>query len=268
LHAEAATIGAAAGGSTSSTPLTTASARPVVDQAIAAWQSIDPRAAGALDHVEVIVSDLPQTVLGLSSPTSNTIWLDVNGGGHGWQITGASSSTPGGMDLMTVISHELGHVLGLADLDASSHAGDLMSSRLNADVSRSPADSVFGLLRTFDAGVSSTDLLSVSQSLSLSGRANLSDSMFSSLGRSGLQTSLRPAGLDLLAGDGTLDDDDEEVSLLTDESEVELERVAADRQSLAKRSGQERVAEDREFDKLLEQIDRVFGDFDARLLEE
>ena len=51
------------------------------------------------------------------------------------------------MDLLTVVEHELGHVLGLNDLDAS--LNDLMSSTLSDGVRRnisvSDIDAVFAV---------------------------------------------------------------------------------------------------------------------------
>jgi hypothetical protein len=40
------------------------------------------------------------------------------------------------MDLLTVVEHELGHELGLSDVDPVSHPQDLMASTLPAGVRR------------------------------------------------------------------------------------------------------------------------------------
>lgn len=87
--------------------------------------------------------------------TSDTIYIDINAAGHGWFV----DSTPGTneefqatgpegelealdpdaidrVDLLTVLYHELGHILGLDDLDAS--AGTLMSGELQLGVRREP----------------------------------------------------------------------------------------------------------------------------------
>jgi len=252
LHAEAAAVGQA---SDSASTLTSEAARPVINQAIAAWQLVDPRAASALSNVEIIVSDLPQTVLGLSSDVSSTIWLDVNGGGHGWQIDGAAS--PSGMDLFSVISHELGHVLGLADLDPTTYAGDLMASRLTVGTHNSPLGATSQSLTTLDLGQP------------LSNQASLSDSLFTSLGRGGLLSSLRLPSLDLLRSESELlDDEREDVSLLSDEFEREIDHVVADRKSLPKLPGKQRVDHEQELDELFAKVDELMGDFEAKLLEE
>ncbi|MBY0459119.1 MAG: hypothetical protein K2V38_17425, partial [Gemmataceae bacterium] len=48
------------------------------------------------------------------------------------------SPAAGRMDLLTVLSHELGHVLGRDDLHADEHAGDLMFESLPTGVRRVP----------------------------------------------------------------------------------------------------------------------------------
>jgi len=85
----------------------------------------------------------------------DTIYLDRDAAGHGWFV----DPTPGDaeefratadgtlqavdaravdrIDLLTVVSHELGHVLGLEDLDAS--AGSLMSGTLQPGLRRRPS---------------------------------------------------------------------------------------------------------------------------------
>ena len=42
------------------------------------------------------------------------------------------------MDLLTVVEHELGHVLGLSDIDPSSQPNDLMATTLPPGVRRQP----------------------------------------------------------------------------------------------------------------------------------
>ena len=101
------------------TPLTTPQVQPLLDEAIQRWLG-----AGAdvsiLRAVNVQFADLPGTTLGLAS--GNTITLDNNAASWGWFV----DSTPGDdsdflrpgnqgemnrMDLLSVVMHELGHLL-------------------------------------------------------------------------------------------------------------------------------------------------------------
>ncbi|MCO6453855.1 MAG: hypothetical protein J5I93_00955, partial [Pirellulaceae bacterium] len=115
---------ASAGG----TVLSDAAILPVVRRAIDYWTQIDTSHAARLQGVEVYVRDLPAGVLGLGSFAAPQIWLDDDASGHGWQLDVRQPT--GGVDLLTVITHELGHVLGLPDLDPRTHQGDIMSGRL------------------------------------------------------------------------------------------------------------------------------------------
>jgi hypothetical protein len=91
----------------------------------------------------------------------NTIYIDRDAAGHGWFV----DSTPAGdeefaggaaadptiyrqVDLLSVVSHELGHLLGLEDVDPLGHEADLMAATLATGHRRAPSesalDSVFG----------------------------------------------------------------------------------------------------------------------------
>lgn len=101
-----------------------------------------------LDETEFVVSDLSGLVLGHTRGT--TVWIDVSAAGHGWfvdrtplddhefitlpGVTDASVS-PSGMDLLTVVSHELGHLLGFEHSDDG-----LMNSTLAPGVRLTPLD--------------------------------------------------------------------------------------------------------------------------------
>ena len=105
---------------------------PMVAQAEALWgqaQTVNG-ATLALDQVEFKIADLPGALLGQT--VGNTIVIDADAAGYGWFIdptpadnqefsrrtlTGelfavASSPAFGGMDLLTAVMHEFGHVLG------------------------------------------------------------------------------------------------------------------------------------------------------------
>ena len=95
-----------------------------------------------LQSVQFFVSDLDGLQLGLAG--TSVIFVDVTAAGHGWYVDDdASTDEPfEGMDLMTVLMHELGHTLGYSDLDPNLHAGELMSGTLSAGEHRD-VDSVF-----------------------------------------------------------------------------------------------------------------------------
>jgi hypothetical protein len=102
--------------------------------AIASW-----RAAGAttaqlalVSQVQIAVAPLPGTELGAQS--GEQIWISPNAAGWGWS-TGVGRPAASRMDLVSVISHELGHVLGLPDI-ANPH--DVMGETLAAGVRRLP----------------------------------------------------------------------------------------------------------------------------------
>ena len=100
--------------------LTASQYRPILAEAQRRWQAAGVNTA-ALSGLNVQVKNLGGTTLGLAS--GNTIWLDDNAAGWGWFV----DSTPGNsseflrlgnqgeqqrMDLLTVVMHERGHLLG------------------------------------------------------------------------------------------------------------------------------------------------------------
>jgi polyvinyl alcohol dehydrogenase (cytochrome) len=100
--------------------LTADLAAPLLSEAIARWQAAGADMS-ALADVQIAIADLRGTQLGLAS--GNTITLDVNAAGWGWYIDPTPADDgefylPGDqgeqnrMDLLTVLLHELGHVLG------------------------------------------------------------------------------------------------------------------------------------------------------------
>ncbi|MFK7818819.1 MAG: Ig-like domain-containing protein [Planctomycetaceae bacterium] len=91
--------------------LSRAELEPVVNAAIVAWQEAGIRSQQLvmLQDTPVHIFDLPGDTLGLA--TDRGIVLDTNAAGHGWSVT-QSLPAADRMDLLTVVLHEFGHVLG------------------------------------------------------------------------------------------------------------------------------------------------------------
>jgi uncharacterized repeat protein (TIGR01451 family) len=113
--------------------LTAAQLQPVLAQAVAAWRAAgaDPSALSNVANYAIHIATLPDGELGWELP--GEIWIDPTAQGWGWSI--GSTPAPGQMDLLTVVSHEVGHVLGFDD-----HAGgnDIMTTTLDAGMRRLP----------------------------------------------------------------------------------------------------------------------------------
>jgi uncharacterized repeat protein (TIGR01451 family) len=90
--------------------LTAQQLQAALAQGISAWAAagIDSRTLSNLDQVRVHLGNLPGAELGFTA--GGDIWIDPTAAGWGW-ATGATPA-PGQMDLATVVTHELGHVLG------------------------------------------------------------------------------------------------------------------------------------------------------------
>jgi hypothetical protein len=85
--------------------LTRDAAEAATTQAIVLWS---PHLVMA-PNIKLSVTDLPAGMLGWAH--GNTITLDFNGNGAGW-YTGQGALATGQYDLLTVVSHEIGHLLG------------------------------------------------------------------------------------------------------------------------------------------------------------
>lgn len=94
--------------------------QPLLDEALARWQAAGVDTS-ALHGIDIGIADLGGTTLGLAS--GSTIWLDDNAAGWGWFVDAtprddSEFTMPGDqgeqdrMDLLAVVMHELGHLLG------------------------------------------------------------------------------------------------------------------------------------------------------------
>lgn len=134
LHVEAAAPGNAAA------PLTSAKLQPLLEEALSRWQASGMNVS-ALAGLSVQIADLGGTTLGLAA--GNTIWLDDDAAGWGWFVDAtphddreflphARADAQQRIDLLTVVLHEMGHLLG------REHAADgLMAETLATGARRS-----------------------------------------------------------------------------------------------------------------------------------
>ena len=141
--------------------LTDAQLTPVVAEAKLLWTQAlgaEDRRLAALDDVQMMVGNLPEDHLGIT--LGGLILIDSTAAERGWFVDAtpsvheeftqggnsealvAPSSSPayGQIDLLTVVMHEMGHVLGLDDHDAAPDAHDLMAATLATGVRRLVAE--------------------------------------------------------------------------------------------------------------------------------
>ncbi|MCI0461006.1 MAG: IPT/TIG domain-containing protein [Gemmataceae bacterium] len=133
-------------------PLTSDQLQPLLDEAIRRWALTtgDTQTDSRLRQVEVRIDDLSDNLLGLAAESVRTIWIDLNAAGRGWFLdltpwedsefalplsdhaaqAGSASPAYGRVDLLSVVSHELGHILDLEDLDPLLQPHELMTGTL------------------------------------------------------------------------------------------------------------------------------------------
>ena len=115
--------------------LSQADLQPIIREAIARWAGagLDAAAVAKLTQAQFVISDLPGSYLGKTE--GNQIYIDTNAAGYGWfvdptpaldeeftpspnnqQLRAVDPRAVDRIDLLTVVEHELGHVLGLKTL--------------------------------------------------------------------------------------------------------------------------------------------------------
>jgi hypothetical protein len=145
-------------GAHAATALTGAQLQHIVEAAIERWAE-SPLLHGddsILRQATFVVADLPGRMMGQT--IGDSILIDPTAAGYGWfvdatplndsefanriaptELAAASTIPPAGrMDLLTVVMHELGHVLGFNDVTTTSHPYDLMATDLAPGIRRLP----------------------------------------------------------------------------------------------------------------------------------
>src|SRR5262249_2801924 len=144
------------------TPLT---ATQLQQTAIAALQRLSlvgvaPDVIRQLSSVTFVLGNLPDGDLGLANVATHTVIIDTTAQGYGWFVDAtplkdeefnaqgialAGSPAAGRMDLLTVVLHEMGHMVGWDDLDPATAGNALMNGVLGTGVRRTQdLTTVFG----------------------------------------------------------------------------------------------------------------------------
>ena len=131
----------------------------IVDAALVRFEAAGVSEADLdqLRDVDVRVEDIGGAYLGLAG--GNSIVIDDDAAGNGWfvdqsplddsefdvvdsdtQLTATSGPAAGRTDLLTTVMHELGHHLGLHDLDADLVPDNLMTESLGNSTRRTAGD--------------------------------------------------------------------------------------------------------------------------------
>jgi hypothetical protein len=127
--------------------------QPIVNEAVTLWSQAGLNATEVqkLRQTQFVISDLGGGLLGETQ--GNIVYLDTNAAGNGWfvdptpasneefsaqagssQLKAVASQAVDRIDLLTVVEHELGHIVGLRDGDAL--PDDIMDGVLGVGVRR------------------------------------------------------------------------------------------------------------------------------------
>ena len=104
------TVAAAPAATMAGMLLTEADLAAALDLATGHWAS----RGGDLDvlrGLDIRVAGLDGRTLGLASTSTNLIWIDRDAAGYGWSLS-KDAVQPGAVDLLSTLTHELGHHLG------------------------------------------------------------------------------------------------------------------------------------------------------------
>jgi hypothetical protein len=111
-------LAAAEGAGATGSALSAADIDAAASAAMGDWIGVlgdgDPRFA-ALGGVMISVGDLAGDALAYTE--GSAILIDTDAAGHGWFVDGSGAAFRSGMDLRTVMTHEVGNLLGIADGD-------------------------------------------------------------------------------------------------------------------------------------------------------
>jgi hypothetical protein len=131
--------GGPAAGNTPVAPVTLAEIRPIAAEAIALWAAagIDPQRLSVLSRATFQIADL--TGSDLAWERQGVITLDRTADGYGWFLdptpgddrefrpNAGNSPARGHIDLLSVVAHELGHLLGYGEDDGNDVMGEYLA---------------------------------------------------------------------------------------------------------------------------------------------